>query len=54
MPLQLVSDHSLNSPTWIISEIFSQLMYNTKCINIQGLAPEVLQSIANQAVVDVN
>lgn len=23
----------LNLPTWIISEIFSQLVYNTKCIN---------------------
>lgn len=30
----LSEDGGLNLPTWIISEIFSQLMYNTKCINI--------------------
>jgi len=30
----LSEDESLKSPTWIISEIFSQFMYNTKCINI--------------------
>lgn len=29
-----LSDYEgLNLPTWIISEIFSQLVYNTKCIN---------------------